>query len=194
MDSSHLHNPAPTSQTQLDQSELVQYECNLAACYEAEYLLSLKIQEEMCHQRDSYCDPSEVACLHTPGILDTTAIRACPQIPAGVSAYRHTDQRQTCTAMDCSANAAHNRMVVDNLYGFVDQSKAVQLRSMPSAACAPLQHGQKQLTFQNFISGQEGLLGGGQCMDIGGNISGGEEITHVDGPSRKRMCVNRADS
>ena len=48
------------SQTQLEQGELIQYECNLAACYEAEYLLSLKIQEEMCHHRNLYNDPSEV--------------------------------------------------------------------------------------------------------------------------------------
>ncbi len=67
-----LHNLQ--SQTPTEQAELVQYEANLAACYEAEYLLSMKLQEEfygssggeiggMAAQyanNDFYCDSYEV--------------------------------------------------------------------------------------------------------------------------------------
>lgn len=52
----------------MEQGQLVQYENNLAACYEAEYLLSMKIQEEMCkvnglcrNREYSYDDSSEVS-------------------------------------------------------------------------------------------------------------------------------------
>ena len=36
-----------TSQTEMEMGELIHYEENLAACYEAEYLLTLKFQEEI---------------------------------------------------------------------------------------------------------------------------------------------------
>ena len=55
------------SQTPMEQSQVVQYEHNLATCYEAEYLLSIKIQEDMCSVNGlcrspeySYDDSSEV--------------------------------------------------------------------------------------------------------------------------------------
>ena len=42
--------PAPMqSQTFKEQDELLKYEYNLASCYEAEYLLSLKLQEDMIY-------------------------------------------------------------------------------------------------------------------------------------------------
>ena len=42
------------SQTPQEQADLVQYEHNLAACYEAEYLLSLKMQEEFYGSRSHF--------------------------------------------------------------------------------------------------------------------------------------------
>lgn len=49
------------SQTSKEHDELVKYEYNLASCYEAEYLLSLKLQEDMiCTSSESYDDGYEV--------------------------------------------------------------------------------------------------------------------------------------
>ena len=42
-----------TSQTPREHEELLKYEYNLASCYEAEYLLSLKFQEDMMRSRGS---------------------------------------------------------------------------------------------------------------------------------------------
>lgn len=44
---------SPVSTT--EQDELIKYEYNLASCYEAEYLLSLKLQEEMMNGGSSTC-------------------------------------------------------------------------------------------------------------------------------------------
>ena len=41
------------SQTPREHEELLKYEYNLASCYEAEYLLSMKLQEDMMRSRSS---------------------------------------------------------------------------------------------------------------------------------------------
>lgn len=96
------------SQTQLEQGELIQYECNLAACYEAEYLLSLKIQEEMCHHRNLYNDPSEV--------MVASAVDTAVTIDDHHNLY--LTQENT---MDCSAAVDDARF-----YSFVSQSETGQ--------------------------------------------------------------------
>ena len=79
----------PTSQTPLEQKELIQFESNLAACYETEYLLSLKMQEEMCQRKDFYNDASEVAWSGS--------------VAVDVS---HNVQQQEEASMDCSVAVA----------------------------------------------------------------------------------------
>lgn len=44
------------SQACREQDDLIKYEYNLSSCYEAEYLLSLKLQEEMICSEDYYDD------------------------------------------------------------------------------------------------------------------------------------------
>ena len=69
---------------------MIQFESNLAACYETEYLLSLKMQEEMCQRRDFYNDASEVAW-SGPVAVDTSHINV---------------QQQEAASMDCSVAVA----------------------------------------------------------------------------------------
>ena len=168
MDSSHLHQP-PTSQTQLEQRELLQYECNLAACYEAEYLLSLKIQEEMRQQRDVYNDPSEVTCFASK-MTHNSGSGTCGQIDG-------LDSQDL--SMDCSA--AINGAATGNSSGLVNFSKTAQLLQT-----------NKDIVQDVGLFGREqerAILD--QEMDSAPSIE--NQITHHDGPSRKRLCLNRAD-
>ena len=63
--------PAPilATQTESDITAQIRYEDGLAACYEAEYLLSMKIQEELCSgnrcSRYDYTDESELVASHS---------------------------------------------------------------------------------------------------------------------------------
>lgn len=173
MDSSHLHQP-PSSQTQLEQRELVQYECNLAACYEAEYLLSLKIQEEMRQQKDVYNDPSEVTCFASQ-ITHNSGSGTCGQIdgpdsqdlPMDCSAAINSAATANCSGLVGFSQTAHLQMNKDNilavgLFGR-EQEQAILNQEMDSEAGAP----------SDFINENQ--------------------ITHHDGPSRKRLCLNRAE-
>ena len=164
MDSSRLHQ-APVSQTQMEQKDLLQYECNLASCYEAEYYLSLKIQEEMCNQRDTYNDPSEVAChLYTSPMPGAAATNS-----QGVSADHTRD-----TDMDCSA-AIHDA-TSGNFHGFFSPPETVPQLSKESG-------GDSRRWEQMVMVGQE----------RGAMETSQEQVTHHDGPCRKRACLNRTD-
>ena len=169
---SRLQN-AHVSQTQLEQRDLIQYECNLAACYEAEYLLSLKIQEEMCQQRDAYNDPSEVSYQLNHSASGTAYLN-------GV----HFPQE---TAMDCS----HGDRVGQFLPGFLDSSESghPRLRAEQSAAniC-----GQEQPHFSHKPPGAD-MDTSQFSRDECGTTNSEDHLMHHDGPSRKKMCLNRAE-
>lgn len=169
---SRLQN-AHVSQTQLEQRDLIQYECNLAACYEAEYLLSLKIQEEMCQQRDAYNDPSEVSCQ-----LNHSASGA---------AYLNGVHFPQETAMDCS----HGDRVGQFLPGFLNSSESghPRLRAEQSAANVC---GQEQPHFSHKPPGAD-MDTSQFSRDACGTTNSEDHLMHHDGPSRKKMCLNRAE-
>lgn len=157
---------ACVSQTQLEQRDLIQYECNLAACYEAEYLLSLKIQEEMCHQKDAYDDPSEVRCQFNPPVtINTTHLNGVHFTPE--------------TAMDFS-NGDGGVQLLPPESGLRAEHSAVNI-------C-----GQEQPHFSHEP--------GADISDTNSLFSTGDEcgasedhLMHHDGPSRKKVCLNRAE-
>ena len=170
MDLSHSHEAA-ASQTQLDQRELLQYECNLAACYEAEYLLSLKIQEDMCQRRDAYDDPSEVTCY-------ASAAKVVDHSTDGGQLACHTQD----APMDCSVSLPHN----GNCYGFTNHSETTQrMINRDYGVTHTTLCGQEQPAVffpetNSEVVAQSGFVGE-------------DQITHHDGPHRKRVCLNRQD-
>ena len=166
---------AHVSQTQLEQRDLIQYECNLAACYEAEYLLSLKIQEEMCQQRDAYNDPSEVSYQLNHSATGT--------------AHGHLNgvQFPQETAMDCS----HGDSVGQFLPGFLNSSESAhpRLRAKHSAANV---RGQEHPHFSHKPLGADmdtSQFSRDECEATNSE----DHLMHHDGPSRKKMCLNRAE-
>ena len=173
MDSSRLHQ-APASQTQLEQRDLLQYECNLAASYEAEYLLSLKIQEEMRQQRDVYNDPSEVTCFAS----------VMTHASGGGTCGRSDGPDSQDFPMDCSA--AMNSAATGNCSGLVNFSQAAQLQivtdNVPCVGLFGREQNQQAIVDQEMDS---------EAVALGGFNE--DQITHHDGPSRKRFCWNRTE-
>lgn len=167
--SSRLRN-ALVSQTQVEQRDLIQYECNLAACYEAEYLLSLKIQEEMCHQRDAYNDPSEVTCrLNTPA-----------------TGTAHFTQQ---AAIGCS----HGDGVGQFLPGFFNPSESVHPRLTAEQSAVNF-HGQEQHHLSHEGADMDTDTPCSQFSRDEYQYEASEDhLMHHDGPSRKKMCLNRAE-
>ena len=176
---SHLPN-AHVSQTQLEHRDLIQYECNLAACYEAEYLLSLKIQEEMCQQKDAYNDPSEITCQFMSPATDTASLNGGHNI-------RFNTQE---TLMDCS----HGDGVGQFLPGFVNPSENGRLRLGPSEGkfMAANLRGQEQPHYSHEGAGIDTINVFSRQRDDDCGASE-DHLMHPDGPSRKKMCLNRAE-
>lgn len=165
------------SQTQLEQRDLIQYECNLAACYEAEYLLSLKIQEEMCHQKDAYDDPSEVSCqFNPPATTSTTHLNSVHFTPE--------------IAMDFSNGDRGGQFLPGFLNNYSSES-GLRVEHLAANIC-----GQEQPHFTHKpgadnMSNTSLFSGPNEC---GASVSVSEDhLMHHDGPSRKKVCLNRAD-
>lgn len=87
------------SQTEVDLAAQVRYEESLAACYEAEYMLSLRMDEELRsagrYGRYDYEDESEIVA----GGQATEG--QSWSVPVGGLAADHCDSTEDC-AMDCS--------------------------------------------------------------------------------------------
>ena len=122
-----LHQPHG-SQTQLEQRQLIQFESNLAACYETEYLLSLKMQEDVCQRRDSYDDPSEVQWSGSVGAMDSV----------------HSGQT---AAMECSVAALDSDT---NVHGSVDHHSVA---AQQSSVCPVVQ--EHSLLYQDSVCDME---------------------------------------
>ena len=178
---SRLLQSAHVSQTQLEQRDLIQYECNLAACYEAEYLLSLKIQEEMCHQKDAYNDPSEVTYQFGTG-------SCAPASGANMNDVHSPHE----TAMDCS----HGDRVGQFLPGFLSSSESGHSRPLLIAEhSAANVCGQEYPRFSHRPAGAAADMDTSQSLSRARDECGASEdhLMHHDGPSRKKICLNRAE-
>lgn len=69
----------PPSQTAKEHEELLRYEQNLASCYEAEYLLSLKLQEDIMMRSRSGGSDASTECYYDD--VYETQQQVCPSIP-----------------------------------------------------------------------------------------------------------------
>ena len=167
------------SQTQLEQRDLIQYECNLAACYEAEYLLSLKIQEEMCHQKDAYDDPSEVTC---------------PQFNHPATGTTHSVMNGTAHfPQEAAMNFSNgDRAVGQVLTGFLNSSESGHSRFIRAEHLAGNACGQEQPGHFSHESVGTGM-DSGQLSSRDECGAGEDHLMHHDGPSRKKMCLNRPE-
>lgn len=188
---SHVQNPL-VSQTQLEHRDLIQYECNLAACYEAEYLLSLKIQEELRQQRGAlYDDPSEVTCTQFSNTHSGTAFGAACTTSLNASRANgvYFAQAGAMNSMECSHGdstiASQFLSGVSNTY----ENGHTRLRSSEDG--------------QYLVTTTQGQLHSGteDRAEMDTDIfswtdecgAGEDHLIHQDGPSRKKMCLNRAE-
>lgn len=180
------------SQASTEQDELIKYEYNLASCYETEYLLSLKLQEDMIHSLESCtsyddgyevqmdhrdCPEAQLTCIGSP----TSSI----EYPRQDSLISHQDEE----AMETTSSVhSHHRLPQPTFTSDSTDHQHISA-SQPSH---PTTTGQSPFTafpIKNTTPVPEvcsSVQNGSSLMwDLGhGNA-------HNEGPSRKKICLHQ---
>ena len=172
-----MSSPVLQSQTSEEHTDLVEYECNLASCYEAEYRLSLKLQEDFKGRRNwedaiaTYCDDYEVlgtpnCCVEQEGVgtqetngMDTEySSRVTTKSFHDMALPIITDSSQfAAEAMDCGVS------IYDSSHCDDDHL------TNPLSNFSPRYH----------------------CIDNEAYLFRGN--VHSEGPSMKRLCLDQED-
>lgn len=171
-----------STSTYNEQDELLKYEYTLASCYEAEYLLSLKLQENMMHaERNEYYDGFEVQEYYPPTSVTADssdrsqlcsraeAVTGAPSsVPATSEECMETEYGPTQDNLQCTRP---DLTVVDTANDW-----------LPIKQCSPppplvTHHGQQPTSSSMGIPVQQN----GYVQD--------SQNLHNDGPSRKRICL-----
>lgn len=176
-----------------EQDELLQYEYTLASCYEAEYLLSLKLQEDMIYGSSSECyyDGFEVQ-ISNPNTNGTPTAGG--------------DQQPLCNGVEASGGTpSSHHEVDDNECGPLSESMEIGGNSDTNSRplCTQL------ATANGWLLGalhpqhhQSSHLGKSldtwvaeNATEVGPTaVQNGQEMDppnlHNEGPSRKRICLH----
>lgn len=167
---------AQSDQTFNEQDELLKYEYNLASCYEAEYLLSMKLEEDMIHAGKSEC------------YYDGFEVQYCP-----TSTTDSSDQKLFCSGIEAGGPASilNHEPVCE----FMETSDKLSshftnnhLHSNPTTLT----------TANGWLSGNHSpnLLVSQQpatdSLDAVAAMQNGhsQDNKHTDGPSKKRICLH----
>lgn len=195
-----------STMSQLDLERLLHYEHSLAACYEAEYLLELSMQREHISGSENwvgYEDASEATSHHAPPLSSSPALTQAHRLAAErmdtVSSNNHhtaflprhahtirtptesADSLQTphvqphsniTPASSQQINGFQPHFYKNSLFPMQAECNHTQT-SLPGASVFP------EFQFQN----DAGVSSSGPCW------SG----SHMDGPQRKRMCLQRPE-
>ncbi len=181
------------SQTFAEHDELIKYECNLASCYETEYLLSLKLQEDMMNSSESstaYDDGYEVQV----GL--SARAEPCSQVPASTSSLLKQDPLSQDEPMETTSS--HYPYTKNNT-GIPSQALFMpnSLQQQPSvswhshSANAQSQAHSQPPVFpvkSNHIIVDTQMQNGYSLM---GDLGHGN--SHSEGPSRKRIRLHQPE-
>ena len=182
-----------TSTTYNEQDELLKYEYTLASCYEAEYLLSLKLQENMMHAgKSEYYDGFEVQEYYPTSATDSCGrSQVCNGAEAVVDAHSSVPATsEECMETDYGSPCINNHPL-RTLPDFTVLSTANGW--LPTEQCSsppPLvTHHDQQLLASSMDTNLEAPEPGAAvqqneyAQDHSHNL-------HNDGPSRKRICLH----
>ena len=170
----------PQSQTPIEQSDLVKYEFNLASCYEAEYLLSFKFQEETlgrrnegddslplsCMYLDDYevvgtpncCTDMEGVCTQQPRSMDTESLSNIPVQSSSIDSTTPTNLSDSSLAPEVMDCGIYFKCVTSH-------SEVNHLLSTPTSNSLPL------------------------CPSVDNKARSVSGSDYYEGPSRKRICL-----
>lgn len=182
----------------MEMNQLIHYEQNLAACYEAEYLLSLKVNDQGFSDF-SYDDPSEV--------LQVSTISEYPQQPpcSGVTnTYNSVQDRykycMNVAEMHESQSPTNEESV--QLTPANNQQSVCDARSQ--YACSTNTHSQFNTSVNHTMhplalhtsvgSTPNDYHGESEPMVDDMDYDVDTEKLHTDGPSRKRACLRQSES
>jgi len=195
------------SQTPAEQAELVQYEQNLAACYEAEYLLSIKLQEEcngslgsgykngIQHSHPFYCDSYEVVWV--PGINpnhlqahSTKTVAKTTQLTGSKLMASEVLGERVSSSACCSGDTGSTLPITsvpkrlgNGSYRVPDGNS--EITAMEYMDCSSSMSGCDNTLFTSNhhigVNNRESLDSEGRI-----NVFTIEDQEHFDGPSRKR--------
>ena len=180
------------SQTPAEQAELVKYEQNLAACYEAEYLLSIKLQEEcggslggstengVRLSHPFYCDSYEVVWV--PGI---NPLHLQDQGTRTVAKTNHLNDNLACdlsvdlptTTSSCCSSDSYTlpiASVEERLGNFCGNSEKEEVDM--DCSMTECDNTINHLSVENR-----------ETLDCTGKICTLEDQGYFEGPSRKRI-------
>ena len=178
----------------MELNQLIHHEQNLAACYEAEYLLSLKVNDQrFCDF--SYDDPSEISM--TSGL----------------------PQQSPCSGVTNTYNSVQNTSECDNYTNVAEMHESqsptnedgLQLANSQPAVCdmasqyacsadihsqfnPPVNHTMHLQTRVGSIKECHGAFETSEQVmeDMDSDVD--TEKLHMDGPSRKRTCLRQSES
>lgn len=162
-----------------EQDELLKYEHNLASCYEAEYLLSMKLQEGMIYGSTSsagssscYYDGFEVQKLNPSSGADTT--QASGGTP--ISSCDNLIADNECMETDMNSNTSSHTN---------DHPPCTHLNWSLSNQCAPPTFHPHQGTCDSGASEM-------RPFNMNQTHSPEQPSLHNEGPSRKRVCLSHS--
>ena len=196
------HTPCqPPYQTEMEMGEMIMYENNLADCNEAEYLLSVKLQDErgLLTSAD-YMDDSEVL------VSDSAALYSCSG-----SDDHHTSHLDTATSecvshspiqaecqrdclstvrFDCSSESEVMEQDLNPKHfethklvkGFLPSNTSSNHQTCNGTTSPGLCHPQKNITLESGFT----LPYTPACGLV-------PPVSHPDGPQRKRACIHRPE-
>lgn len=157
------------AETYSEQDELLKYEYTLASCYEAEYLLSLKMQEGTIY--DSSCEYYDVFEIHYPNTCSNSAAAAAGGNGADGTLPPCEVDSNDCGPVNDSMETGEN-------------------------GCT---HSDQTTSNGRLLSDVQQPLGGlsldpCQVAEVGpAAVQNGQEMDpnlHNEGPSRKRICLH----
>lgn len=175
------------SQTPSEQTDLIKYECNLASCYEAEYLLSLKLQDDIYGGRSEgdgmYCDDYEVVSPNC-GLADEGV---CYQVPDSMDTELPSSTNTVATkslvnSVDMMMNTPTSTTDSSHLVG--KSSTCPEAMDCGTIKCSSSQSEDERL-LSNLLSDSSP-----QCHCIDSDACSFRGNVHCEGPSRKRMCLH----
>lgn len=178
--SSALH-----SQTPREHDELVKYEYNLASCYEAEYLLSLKLQEEMMRSRSNTGDSARSAGYYDDGYevqagpgrvgSSTLPLSQLPPTPSDMEAM----ETASCADHMMGGSVFQQEPPSGQYHATRTHSQPVSLVRVPEICRSRTEDGRH--SGQSYVSNAWSLP-----ADM--------DTTHSEGPARKKICLHQTNS
>lgn len=170
------------SETSTEHTDLIKYECNLASCYEAEYMLSLKLQEERSGEDGNttssymYWDDYEVT--GTPNCSVEKQEGVCAQVPNGMD-NEYLSTGFTKSLQDNSNIDMATPTIIADSSQFNPEAMDCGISIRGSSHC------EDDYPLSNLSP---------HCYCIDNEACSFRGNVHCEGPARKRLCLDEDKS